>query len=859
MKVADRFKPGTQAFWGTTYALGIALFDQYLLRRLGGPPLNAVLLADHWKLGEMWNRLDPEEHYLARQANRFYLMRGIELRGGGIFHPKTYLFVRRNEATLVVGSGNLTRQGIDAGKEVFTAFDTSSEVGISTLRAWAAWIGRLVADANDEQLTHRFAALREQCPWMAGPIGATPFAINERESLLKQFVEQLPAAVDELHVSAPYYDREALALAAIIDQIKPKQFHLYIGLGTKVHGPSLAAVIDAADCECTVRRFEPATFVHAKLLGAVCGTEGRLLCGSPNLSRAALTLTHADGASGNCEVALIRRGSADQVRAPFLTSGLDLIEVGTGHLHDLTFDNDDTPASRPPVALRRAAWLKDGRIALTAEPRPESGCRLTWTGGQAELDDVVTAEALSEHERPPVLAWLSDKAGKAVSNAVAIDDPYALDRSLAEHDQSRNRPGELQEQDAETPLGRLMSWLHQQGIFDIDDTPAARRAQSAQGGAPEEESTDFWDRLMADELSYDPRIANYPGMTSGATPIGHELFRELEIMLAMAPRDSPLLRLVSGDTPGTSETEDENAGTTWSLEARQRVRVVNVLSRWCRAVSDPRHALLRADAPAANYQALLTVLVIAWLEDAIDEDRLIRLAGELFGAFLGDGKSPGFLGRADQDLRASVLSSLDSRIREWAAGAAYLALRPERPWKEVVYDWQPYLNRGLFDTTVMIVGEQTAALTSWVSKRKVTVREIEDVLVARTSYLDQHRWCKDLALALRLPGIELKTIDNKYVPLRISLRGVTDPLSDPRVVEAAMRAMRFRRADAIGIEAGDCTAVLRPGHQAWAKTGTGRGAATLSSDVIITAERLTAVESQGGALSELLGLQSEVA
>jgi hypothetical protein len=73
MKIANLFKPGTRAFWGTTYALGLALFDQYLLRRLGGPPLNAVLLADHWKLGEMWDRLDPEEHYLARQANRLYL------------------------------------------------------------------------------------------------------------------------------------------------------------------------------------------------------------------------------------------------------------------------------------------------------------------------------------------------------------------------------------------------------------------------------------------------------------------------------------------------------------------------------------------------------------------------------------------------------------------------------------------------------------------------------------------------------------------------------------------------------------------------------------------------------------------
>ena len=76
MKIANLFKPGTHAFWGTTYTLGLALFDQYLLRRLGGPPLNAVLLADHWKLGEMWDRLDPEEHYLARQANRLCPFRG---------------------------------------------------------------------------------------------------------------------------------------------------------------------------------------------------------------------------------------------------------------------------------------------------------------------------------------------------------------------------------------------------------------------------------------------------------------------------------------------------------------------------------------------------------------------------------------------------------------------------------------------------------------------------------------------------------------------------------------------------------------------------------------------------------------
>ena len=103
-----------------------------------------------------------------------------------------------------------------------------------------------------------------------------------------------------------------------------------------------------------MRRFDPATFVHAKLIGAVYGNEGLLLGGSPNLSRAALTLTYLDGAHGNCEAALIRRGSADQVRAPFLTSGLDLVDVGTANLNDLTFDDDGPATSRPAVTLRRA-------------------------------------------------------------------------------------------------------------------------------------------------------------------------------------------------------------------------------------------------------------------------------------------------------------------------------------------------------------------------------------------------------------------------------------------------------------------------------------------------------------------------
>ncbi|WP_028061001.1 phospholipase D-like domain-containing protein [Candidatus Solirubrobacter pratensis] len=861
MKVAAHFRPGTRAFWGTTYALELTLFDQYLLRQLGGPPLNVVVLADHWKLSQMWDRLEPDEHYLARQANRVYLLRGVQLPGGGAFHPKTFLFARRDEATLVIGSGNLTRSGLDAGKEVFTSFDTSTDEGLATLRAWARWIGWLVDNADDEQLSRRFTALREQSPWMPGPVGPTPFAVNDEQPLLEQFVEQLPGTVDELHVSAPYYDRDALALAGVLGRTSPKRLHLYLGLATSVHGPSLAGVLQAAGCDVHLHRFEPATFVHAKLVGAVCGDQGLLLCGSPNLSRAALTLTHADASRGNCEVALIRRGSADQVRHPFLSSGLELIDVPTDHLHDLKFDSDDPAEGRPIVALRRATWRKDGRIAITAEPEPEPGQQLAWAHGTTPLDGNLSNEALADHDEPPRLAWLADRDGEIVSNAVAIDDPNALDRSLASRDPSRDRPGEMHEQDAETPLGRLMGWLHQQCIFDIDETPAARRAQGAQDEAPEEESTDFWDRLISEELNYDPRTQNYRRIGPTVMPIGHDLFRELEIMLAKAPLDHPVLRLITGAPTGEPppEGDDGPTGVSWSLEARQRVRVTNVLSRWCRAVSDPRHALLRPDAPAANYQALVSVLVTAWAEGALDEDRLVRLAGELFGAFLGDGKSPGFLGRADEQLRATVLYQLDDAVSEWAAALAYLALRPHRPWKSIVYEWQPYLRRGLIDSNVMSVGERTGELVGRVLGEEHDQREIEDVLLARAEYLDEEKWCEGLAETLGLRRVALRNIGNEHVPLRIIIDGIKDPLADPRVVEAALNAMRFRKTEAIGIEAGDCVAVLRPGHPAVARMGSMAGGTRLKSTVVITADRLAAIERQGGALSELLGLQTAAA
>jgi hypothetical protein len=74
-----------------------------------------------------------------------------------------------------------------------------------------------------------------------------------------------------------------------------------------------------------------------------------------------------------------------------------------------------------------------------------------------------------------------------------------------------------------------------------------------------------------------------------------------------------------------------------------------------------------------------------------------------------------------------------------------------------------------------------------------------------------------------------------------------------------LQAMRFRKAGAIGIETADLTIVLQPGHRVWVKARGGSAEATVPSNVIFTDERLAAVDRQGGALIELLGLTTDVA
>src|SRR5919108_5548446 len=129
VRVAGEFQGRWGCFWATSYSLELELFDEYLFRRLGEPPLNATLLVDFRRLATSLGGLGPEDTRRLQRANRDYLLRGVPI--GGSFHPKTYFFANAKEGVLLVGSGNLSLGGLEEGKEVFVRFDSMDREGLA--------------------------------------------------------------------------------------------------------------------------------------------------------------------------------------------------------------------------------------------------------------------------------------------------------------------------------------------------------------------------------------------------------------------------------------------------------------------------------------------------------------------------------------------------------------------------------------------------------------------------------------------------------------------------------------------------------------------------------------------------------
>jgi hypothetical protein len=852
VKPVELFSRDVHTFWATTFQLDLKLFDQFLLRRLGNEPLNAVVLCDEDDLSETLGQLTEVDRHVAANANRRYLLRGIRVPSGGRFHPKTYFFASRRQTVLLVGSGNLTRSGLDRGAETFATFDASIEHDKPVIRAWASWVGELVDARGDAALRARYQHLRATVPGLVGSTDQAIFFTNGTRAFVDVLDSLRPANVTELHVSAPFFDERAEALRGLIERVKPtERVRVYLGARPSVDGKALASMLSSTGVPATVYRFVPDRFVHAKLVGIVGPDGGLLACGSANLSHAALDRVYEQpGSRGNCEAIVVRQGEADDVRATFCPPDSTLTEIDLSEVTDFRYEPDDAPTWPTRLRILSAVFDPERRIVLHTEGALNADMRLM-------IDDDLDPIALEGHPdgalsevlpdgADPLVVWIVDAAGTVISNAVVIDDPQALQDVLGERSAVRDRPGELADEDERSDLVALLSWAHRQFIFDLDDTPAIQRARhSAEAEAAD--SAGFWERYAREELSYDQRSQTYRPLAPGGSSSSSDLLlREIEAMLRAAPHERRL-RLVRGSA--IEPPESTGAGHPWSLSARQQLRARNVIRRWARALPDPRHAWLAPEAPARNYEALIEMLALIWLGDALDNERIVELLGEVWEGLLGSETRKGFVDRAEPELRAEVLDSVQVDVRELAAGMAFISLVTPG-WKAFIYDWQTFLVRGI-ESGIFVAGELSRALVDAVIDTTPLATEIEDLLLERAEYVDDEEWGKRIAKELGLASVRLlKSAGFKNVSLVVDVIGMTDPAHDSRTVELARRAMSLKQSDHVMVQAEGERFLLRLGAVARARVGN----ETHVSIEPIEKARLDAVAEQGGTLADLLGI-----
>ena len=860
--ISELFRADCVAFWAATYNLDLALFNEYLLRRLGEPPLNAVVLCDQRCLDDSLAAIPIERLDILGPVNRRWLLRGVRV-GAGRFHPKSYLAVTSRTAKLFVGSGNLKTSGIDSGREVFNSFVSGTPVGDAAIATWWSWMRRLIAAVDDTRLAERFADLEGRLPQSKrlATVADSPLWHNLDTPFLDQFCNAVGSGqIDELIVTAPFYDEKGEALRQLVDRLDPKVVRLYISGSTSVDGAQLASRLKATGAEVQTLAYLPDRFTHAKLVGVTSGERGWLMSGSANLSHRALTLA---AGPGNVELVVFTPLQADVVRATFVPPDVTAELRALSALGELTYgDTDSDEVAPPPVRIVRATLIGDSRVQVATDPVPQADWHLAdHENSQPLVVEGATASTAGPLVGPRVHLVALD--GTVLSNSIVVDDPVALARILlAGEATGSGRPTELTAADLDTPLGAALLHVHRTMFMDVNErasTPGAGGLRTDEAAAGDDEEN-LWARLEQETLGLDPRAGNYTRLLArggAGAGVAEPIVELLEAMHARVPSDP--------GTPGgrprsllelLAHHEGGRGGHQWSTTARVRVRARNVLRRWAAAQTDPRLVWVDPLAPLGNLTIIAAVFATLWRQQAepdalieLDEDDLDELWARWFRPFVGTGRNDGWLDRADvQSERLAEVIAGD--FSENVTALCWLAIRPGGHHRERIIAWQPAL-RAAFERGIIGDSATVAEYLSSVIGYAVTTDQVAEDLLGILEFIDDPLWCEQIADALDLDKVELDTLNaGQAASVRLKVNGVTDPLFDPRVPQLIVAVRQYRAVDAVAVYSQD------PNHAWRLVAATGEPAAYLAD---LESDPLDSVPLEAGVIEELAAAQGVIA
>lgn len=870
--IGELFLATATAMWATTFSIDLALFNEFLFPRLGDPPLNVAVLADHYRLASSLARMPAERAQTLAAVNSRWLLRGFP--AGGAFHAKSYLAVTPSRATLLIGSGNLTADGLDSGREVFTTFHVGDPVGDAAIATWGSWMRRLIGQVGDDVLAERFQDLERRIPALPRLTSAAqpPLLHNLDTPIAGQLIAAVSAVtdrVDELWLSAPFYDADTAAVGFLLDQLAPRRVNLLVSSTTSVNGERLAERLAASGAEATAAWHQPDQFVHAKLIGLSADRRAWLLSGSANLSRAALTLTPAD--HGNVELAVLAPMTAEEMRAAFLPPETALGQLDLGSLASLSYRADPEP-HLPAVRLLAATALADGRVEITAQPSSGDGWLLDDLTSRQPLMPASNRRMVTASQLPGRLVQLVAADGQILSNRVVVDNPAVLAATLATSlpRTDAGRPPELQPGDLDTPVAQALLWLHRNLVMDVSEQDRLGAPGVSTDETRDQASDELWDRLERERLARDPRAGTYERMWRLRAVRGTEPIIELlEALRARVPADpsnherSLLARLL---VDGNNSGPDAASGRRWKAATRIRVRARNVFRRWAAAQADPRLAWVNPLAPAGNFVMITCALAHLRLDQSrhpdqveLTEDDLDDLWQRWLRGFAGTGQGDGWLDSLDEAELTLARDRLPDWLPEAVAALSWLIIRPGRDHRERVIGFQPVLTAAL-DHNLLDPTHGTARYLSAILGHAIALGQIEGEFLSALDYIDDELWCARTATELGLDQLTLQAPPGAaQIQVRLDVRGITDPLRDPRLPRLIAAVRHYRRCNGVAVFA------QAPGWRLTFVIGepaayrSGPGADFIESEVTLASETAEHLAAVGGVLADLFPTGQETA
>lgn len=433
----DRFEPAGSIHHSLflTYAFDGPAFEDKLVDLLHGRRCANVLVV-----------MDPSQGALVRPSRWRSYRVGRANQRHQVYHPKLCLLVGDSSLGLVVGSGNLTRGGLESNMELMNAFELSQERGgpktlfeqvleyvQQHVRSELVGNSPRIAAALEELVSDGHCVLHG-CRNRRTLVAQARFVHNQEHTLWHQLMEEVHGSLDAAAVISPFFEayrpgeggdpsnvekeptdspHDASTVEALLSVLPDEgrepvcRFYVETTDAGKTLLP-LAAVRSHADKVAVFAKDSTSADprrLHAKAIALHGSAGGRdelvLYYGSANFTPSALLRRPGEG--GNAETGIICRLVGDSATLPLVEEQLGLGELFSHRPLEDMEQADLDPAVEPAVRL----------IGASAEYDTQGGTLSVWVRVQGQEPEVLRIVGWIDGQ-PIVLANLNDWSGMPI-------------------------------------------------------------------------------------------------------------------------------------------------------------------------------------------------------------------------------------------------------------------------------------------------------------------------------------------------------------------------------------------------------------------------------------------------------------